>query len=86
MLAAIRGHITTVSALIAAGANVNAANRDGNTALTLATHEGHDETAFRLLNAMPPQEISPLINSFVNLLSLELKLLITKLYLNFARS
>ncbi len=62
ILAAANGRINIVSALITAGADVNAANRDGNTALTLATHEGHDETAFRLLNAMPPQEISPLIN------------------------
>jgi ankyrin repeat protein len=41
MLAAIRGHITTVSALIAAGANVNAVNQDGYTALMAAASNGH---------------------------------------------
>jgi hypothetical protein len=53
MLAAARGHTNIVSVLIAARANLNTVNRGGDTALTHATHGGHDETAFRLLDAMP---------------------------------
>jgi ankyrin repeat protein len=75
ILAAANGRTNIVSVLIAAGADVKAANQDGNTALTLATREGHDETAFRLLDAMPPQETPPSNrrSASINLVSLELK-------------
>ena len=51
MVAAWRGHTDTVKALLDAGANVNAQDGDGETALSLAMKEGHTETANALRNA-----------------------------------
>jgi ankyrin repeat protein len=53
MFAALHGRTDIVSLLITAGANINLVNDLGLTALTFATRGNHDETAFRLLDAMP---------------------------------
>ena len=42
--AAINGHVKVVELLLDKGADVNKTDKDGNTALKLATQYGHSET------------------------------------------
>ena len=48
--AALRGHTTTVAALIAAGADVNACDRRGDTPLHTAAYAGNGMTALVLID------------------------------------
>ena len=49
IIASQRGYLDIVKALIAAGADVNAASKDGNTALTVASSNGHLEVVKALI-------------------------------------
>jgi ankyrin repeat protein len=48
-IAAVRGDVPALEALVAAGADINALNEDGCTALHHAVAQGHFEAAARLL-------------------------------------
>jgi uncharacterized protein len=50
MLAAFRGDIVTVRALLMGGADVNARDKDGDTALMFAAYRGHTEIVSLLLD------------------------------------
>ena len=53
LLAATSGSAVTVLALINAGADLEAKNQDGKTALVLAAENGHDASVKALLAARP---------------------------------
>ena len=50
MLAAENGHSGVVKLLLGSAADINAVDRDGNSALILSAANGHDETVKLLLN------------------------------------
>ena len=51
MVATMWGHTATVQALLEAGADVNATNNEGETALAVAQNNGHTEMVEILRNA-----------------------------------
>jgi ankyrin repeat protein len=57
MYAALRGNIKVVRVLLQAGADVNARNNDGSTALTLALEYGHKRIVELLIKTGAEEQI-----------------------------
>ncbi len=63
MLAASNGHTATVALLIQKKANLGAINKKRITALGLASYHSKSETAYTLLSAMTPEQVTEEIDS-----------------------
>jgi hypothetical protein len=61
------GYTATVRLLIQEGANVNATNEGGYTALRLAVYRDYIETAYTILSTMTPQQITKTVDSYPRL-------------------